>query len=135
MYFLCMSEVIKIWHIFRIVFLSWECYNNEVSLKNKNVQSNCMINMDMHLNRGMILKKMWLQGFILDVIFDSSIEPLEVQGLYFFFCILWIRRDDYLNFVLIIVIITSYLEIDILLSNREKNSTYSLLHFMTMKIS
>lgn len=135
MYFLCMFEVIKIWHIFRIVFLSWEYYNNEVSLKNKNVQSNCMINMDMHLNRGMILKKMWLQGFILDVILFKYRAIRGSGTLFFFFCILWIRRDDYLNFVLIIVIITSYLEIDILLSNREKNSTYSLLHFMTMKIS
>lgn len=130
------SEVIKIRHIFRIVFLSWECYNNKVSLKSKNVQSNCMINMDMHLNRGMILKKMRLQGFILDVILFKYRAIRGSGTLFFFFCILWIRRDDYLNFVLIIVIITSYLEIDvILLSSKKKNSTYNLLHFMTMKIS
>lgn len=129
------SEVIKIRHIFRIVFLSWECYNNKVSLKSKNEQSNCMINMDMHLNRGMILKKMRLQGFILDVILFKY-RAIRGSGTLFFFCILWIRRDDYLNFVLIIVIITSYLEIDvILLSSKKKNSTYNLLHFMTMKIS
>lgn len=43
-----------------------------------------MINMDMHLNRGMILKKMRLQGFILDVILFKY-RAIRGSGTLFFF--------------------------------------------------
>lgn len=56
-----------------------------------------MINMDMHLNRGMILKKMRLQGFILDVILFKY-RAIRGSGTLFFFLYLMNKKRQLFKF-------------------------------------